>query len=244
MPRPKFTVTDLFSGVGGMALGLERTGGFQIRSFCEIDQFRQQVLIKHWPRVRIFTDAAELKKDDLFDTDWVIGGPPCHRTSIAAAIHGNWTGETLWPLMYQVLKWKNPYGAIVEQPNKHAEWKKKVQGDLERLGYEVSRYVIPAAAVGAIHTRERVFFVAHRYGKRLSLPRGPQPPEIETYARAAATRSHWDRPPAGLLRLDDGLRARMDRHRKARIRAAGSSCVPQVAHVLGLLILKSYAKKP
>ncbi len=223
-----------------MPLGLMRTGGFKILSFCEIDDFRASVLRSHFPKIPIYGDIHQYSPSDFPDADWITGGPPCHRTSIAAAITGNWTGETLWPQMYRILKGKRPYGTIVEQPNKHEGWKKTVQRNLEGLGYAVSRYVIPAQAVGAIHTRERVFFVAHRYGSRLSLPRETEPPEIETYSRIASTRSHWDRPPAGLLRLDDGLSKRMDGIRKARIRAAGSSCVPQVAQVLGLMILYGF----
>lgn len=242
MRRP-FHVVDLFTGIGGMAVGLERTKGFKIVSMCEILPERASVLHHHWPTMPIFGDVHRIKPSDLPEHDWMIGGPPCHRKSIAAAIHGYWTGETLWPQMYRLIKGARPHGVMVEQPNRHEQWKEKVQGDLERAGYAVSRYVIEAAAVGAIHTRERVFFVAHRYGERLSLPQEERPSEIAKYSRAAATGSHWDSPPRGLLRLDDGIRARMDKRpgsRKWRIRAAGSSCVPQVAQVLGMIVLGSF----
>lgn len=238
------SVVDLFSGIGGMPLGLERTRGFKVLSFCEIDPYRADVLATHWPKVPIYGDIRRYQPDDFPDSDWITGGPPCNRTSIAAAITHNWTGETLWPQMYRIVKGKKPNGIIVEQPNRHEEWKKKVKRDLERIGYAVSRYVIPAEAVGAIHSRERIFFVAHRYGKRLSLPGEGRPQEVEAYSRLAVTRGHWDRPPTSLLRMDDGVRAGMDRCRKKRIRAAGSSCVPQVAQVLGLLILNGFKRAP
>ena len=50
-------VLDLFSGIGGFSLGLERTGGFQTVAFCEIDPFCRKVLRKHWPDVPIFEDV-------------------------------------------------------------------------------------------------------------------------------------------------------------------------------------------
>ena len=56
----KLKVLDLFSGIGGFSLGLERTGGFETICFCEIDPFCQQVLRKHWPHVPIVSDINKL----------------------------------------------------------------------------------------------------------------------------------------------------------------------------------------
>lgn len=50
---------DLFSGIGGFSLGLERAG-FETVAFCEIDPFCQKVLKKHWPDVPIFNDVRKL----------------------------------------------------------------------------------------------------------------------------------------------------------------------------------------
>lgn len=57
---------DLFSGIGGFALGLERAG-MQVAAFCEIDPFCQQVLRKHWPHVPVFGDIRELTKERLIE---------------------------------------------------------------------------------------------------------------------------------------------------------------------------------
>jgi DNA (cytosine-5)-methyltransferase 1 len=230
---------DLFSGIGGMALGLERSKFFEVVSFCEIDYFRTRILRKHWPgSIPIYGDVRDRTKSDFPKADWIVGGPPCHHVSVAAAIHGGYTGETLWPEMARLIEEIKPKGVIVEQPNKHKAWKAAVTRDLEGLGFAVSQYVIEASEVGAIHSRERVFFVAHRYGKRLALPGGPKPPEIATYARLAATGSHWSKIKPGVLRVDDGLPSGVDR--RARIMAAGSSCVPQVAEALGFMIGNSF----
>ena len=58
-------VLDLFSGIGGFSLGLERTGGFKTVAFCEIEKFPQQVLKKHWPDVPIYDDVRELTAERL-----------------------------------------------------------------------------------------------------------------------------------------------------------------------------------
>lgn len=56
----KLRVLDLFSGIGGFSLGLERTGGFETVAFCEFDPAAQRVLRKHWPDVPVFDDVRAL----------------------------------------------------------------------------------------------------------------------------------------------------------------------------------------
>jgi len=55
-PTPRLKHLDLFSGIGGFALSLERTGGFETVAFCEIDEYCDQVLAKHWPNVISYED--------------------------------------------------------------------------------------------------------------------------------------------------------------------------------------------
>jgi len=74
----KLKTLDLFAGIGGFSLGLERTGGFETAAFCEIDKKAQLVLRKHWPNVPIFEDVSELSKEKL---DAV---PPPHQRNSAA----------------------------------------------------------------------------------------------------------------------------------------------------------------
>ncbi len=57
-------VLDLFSGIGGFSLGLERTGGFETAAFCEFAEFPRKVLAKHWPDVPIFEDVRNLHGDE------------------------------------------------------------------------------------------------------------------------------------------------------------------------------------
>ena len=93
-------VLDLFSGIGGFSLGLERAG-FETVAFCEIDPFCRRVLRKHWPKVRLYSDvrgidAAQLNKDGIAP-EVICGGFPCQDISVAgknAGIRGSRSG--LW----------------------------------------------------------------------------------------------------------------------------------------------------
>lgn len=56
----KLKILDLFSGIGGFSLGLERTGGFETIAFCDINEFAGKVLKKHWPDVPLAKDIRLL----------------------------------------------------------------------------------------------------------------------------------------------------------------------------------------
>ena len=79
----KLKVLDLFSGIGGFSLGLERTGGFETVAFCEIDPFCRRVLAKHWPDVPCFEDVTTLRGEDVGPVDVISGGFPCQDLSVA-----------------------------------------------------------------------------------------------------------------------------------------------------------------
>jgi DNA-cytosine methyltransferase len=86
---------SLFSGVGGMDLGLERAG-HTIAAMCEIDSHARSILRKHWPNTPIHTDVTELDGSQYRGRiDAVSGGSPCQDLSVAgrrAGLDGSRSG--------------------------------------------------------------------------------------------------------------------------------------------------------
>lgn len=164
-------VLDLFSGIGGFSLGLERTGGFTTVAFCEIDPFCRRVLAKHWPGVPIYEDVRELTADRLradgIAVDVICGGFPCQDISVAgkgAGLAGERSG--LWFEYARIIGEIRPSLVIVE--NVAALLGRglgTVLGDLSTLGLDAEWHCIPAAAVGAPHRRDRVWIIAYDYGE-------------------------------------------------------------------------------
>ena len=163
----KLKVLDLFSGIGGFSLGLERTGGFETVSFCEINPFCRQVLAKHWPGVPIHDDIQVLSADWLAETgawpDVICGGFPCTDISVAgkgAGITGPQSG--LWREYARLIGEIRPRFVLVENVAALlGRGLADVLGDLAALGYDAEWHCIPASAIGAPHRRDRIWILAY-----------------------------------------------------------------------------------
>ena len=102
----KLQVLDLFSGIGGFSLGLERTGHYETAAFCEIDPYCQKVLRQHWPHVPIHSDIKELHYDQSIDV--VTAGYPCQPFSVAGKQKGAADDRHLWPEVFRIIKQARP----------------------------------------------------------------------------------------------------------------------------------------
>lgn len=156
----KLKVLDLFSGIGGFSIGLERTGGFETVAFCEIEEFPRKVLNKHWPDVPIYNDVRTLEHDGAIDV--ICGGYPCQPFSVAGNRKGKDDDRHLWPAMFSLIKKHRPTWVIGENVAGHINMGlDDVLADLEGENYECRAFVIPACAVDAKHRRDRVWIIAN-----------------------------------------------------------------------------------
>ena len=250
------TVGSLFSGAGLCDLGLE-WAGMKHRFFCEVDPFCRSILRRHWPGIPIYDDVRELRGADL-----PLAGK---RKGIAKG-----TRSGLWHEYARLIEEIRPGYVIVENvPGLLAAGVEAVLQDLAACGYDAEWEVLPAAAVGAPHRRERVFLVAYPNGHERdpehgvlssfagSLGEGDQPWRVAPWlgvridrARRASIRETYGG--CVLRRVDDGRPARLDGPagvrplprelvpvRVPRLKAHGKAITPQQAYAVAACIMRA-----
>ena len=248
-------VLDLFSGIGGFSLGLERAGHKTI-AFCEKDESCRKVLKKHWPGVPIIEDIRNLKgqfiKKFYGRPDIVCGGFPCQNISVAGdkkGIDGKKSG--LWRELKRIIKETRPRWAIIENvANLRNKGLGQVIKDLWEIGYCCEWHIIPAYAVGSPHLRERIFIIAYPNSKgipRLWKSWGKVPSlskskingllwhELRSGIEKGISKLQKERiePKYQLCRMDNGLPRGVD---KDRIKMLGNAILPQIAEIIGRVL--------
>ena len=152
---------DLFSGIGGFSYAAETLiGGYETVAFCEMDEFCQKVLKKHWPQVPIFNDVRTLDAARLGRIDIVTGGYPCQPFSQAGRRQGEEDERHLWPEMLRIIKSCQPRYVVAENVAGHVTMGlDQVLTDLEDQGYTTRPIIVPACAKNAPHRRDRVWII-------------------------------------------------------------------------------------
>jgi DNA (cytosine-5)-methyltransferase 1 len=234
-------VLDLFSGIGGFSLGLERAG-FTTVAFCEIEPFCRAVLKKHWPHVPCYEDVRTLTADRLradgISVDVICGGFPCQDISVAGSGQGlDGARSGLWSEYARIIGEVRPRYVIVENVAALlSNGMGRVLVDLATLRYDAEWHCIPAAAVGAPHLRDRLWIIATDTdcngleGRLLG-------PEILWRSAALVGSDDWQPIPKHRgHRSRNGLPAYVD-----RIRGLGNAVVPQIPELIGRAILAAEA---
>lgn len=240
----KLRVLDLFSGIGGFSLGLERTGGFETVAFCEIEEFPRRVLKKHWPEVPCYHDvrtltSARLAEDGAWP-DAIIGGFPCQDISFAGKGEGL-SGEQsgLWREFARLVGEVRPSIVIVE--NVSALLRRglgDVLRDLAEIGYNAEWDCIPASFVGAPHNRDRIWIVAHPERDEQSWTQScfGQIGRMGRVEQPFPWDSTWQDALSAIRGMDDGIPRSVDRTDTLR-----NAVVPQIPEIIGRAIMAARA---
>ncbi|EEQ59231.1 DNA (cytosine-5-)-methyltransferase [Clostridiales bacterium 1_7_47FAA] len=160
---------SFFSGIGGIDLGLEKSG-IEIVYQCEILSFGQKVLKKHWPNIPLSQDITKLTGKDIPDAEIFAGGFPCQDLSLAnqgkrKGLEGARSG--LFYKYAELIGENRPRWVFIENvpgllnSAKGADFK-VVLSTLDELGYGVSWRILDAKFFGTPQRRRRTYIVASR----------------------------------------------------------------------------------
>ena len=238
---------ELFAGIGGLSLGLERAGLCRPAAFCEINPFARSVLKKQWPGVAQFEDVRTLNADALDargigGINLIAAGFPCQPFSAAGNQLGEADDRHLWPHVERLAGELQPRWIVAENVPRLLTIDRgrtfgRILAGLGALGYDAEWECVPASAFGYPHRRDRLFLVAYAQGLRRHqgiwaaqgadrydsvLGRGPGGFGDQKYPEDQS----------GVARMADGLPDQLDRNH-----ALGNAVVPAVAQWIGECIL-------
>ncbi len=241
------TVGSLFAGIGGIELGLERTGGFRTVWQVENDPYATRVLAKHWPDVRRWGDVTTFPPEGVWNCDVITGGFPCQDISNAgtrSGIDGKRSG--LYREAIRVVGLLKPRYVLLE--NVAALLRRglgRVLGDLAKIGYMGRWDCIPSGRFGAHFIGDRIYIIATssaagclRRERVRANTMGANQWGIDEFERLVQLEVQHGIPAGSRGRISDGIPHRVD-----RLRCLGNAVVPQVAEWIGYRILEMDATR-
>ena len=237
------TVGSLFSGIGGIDLGLERAG-MTVKWHSEIDSYACRVLKKHWPTTPNLGNIKDIDWSSVEPVDLIAGGYPCQPFSTAGKRQGEKDERHLWPYFLRAIGELRPRYALLENVPGHLSMgATTVIGDLAQIGYDCEWQLVSARSIGAPHKRERLFIVAHANSQgRQRCFRTQERKQALSRLDLQGENSRWGdnwvtEPNMG--RISNGVPSRVD-----RLRGLGNAVVPQVAEIVGRLIMEAHNERP
>ena len=240
----KLKVLDLFSGIGGFSLGLDRAGGFETVAFCEIEPFPRKVLAKHWPEVPCYEDVTTADFSTIGPVDLVTGGFPCQDISFAgkgAGLAGERSG-LFWQIIRTVGMVGRPKLLLENVAGLLNRGMGPVLGALAQVGYDAEWDCISACSIGAWHKRDRIWIFAYPNDERCKgSPKksllGQQHLSGELVRGFEAWTGRQDLPASRVCNADDGVPSRIH-----RLKGLGNAVVPQIPELIGRAIMQAEEK--
>lgn len=247
-------VGSLFSGIGGIDLGLQ-WAGMETIWFVEYDKYCQKVLAKHWPGVPCHGDIKTVDFRSLPRPDLLCGGFPCQPVSLAGKCLAEKDVRWLWPEMFNAIRILRPKYTLLENvPGLLNRGMSSVLCDLASIGYDAEWETISAYSFGSPQIRKRIFIVA--YPQRTCNDQSME--ERRVFSKWENKKKFREKDwfkfimdpdemapskfiPKGeftaqpnLIRGDNGIPNIMD-----RLKCLGNAVVPQVVHWIGERILEA-----
>lgn len=235
------TVGSLFSGIGGIDLGLE-CAGMTIRWQVENDNYATKVLAKHWPNIMRYDDIYNVNAESLEPVDLICGGVPCQPFSVAGKQLGASDERYLWPEMLRVVRTIMPTYCLIENVSglaaKGGVELERMCRELEAYGFEVFPPLdVPSCAFGLRTMERHLWIIATAPSKRCERSQAAKNADNGNARQLPRTDSRddrrWDLPESRVYRTRKGIPYLVDRNR-----ALGNAVPPPMAQWIGALILK------
>ena len=239
---------SLFTGIGGLDLGLEASG-MECVWQVEYENFCKEVLKERWPDVKRYEDIFEVNAEELESVDLICGGFPCQPVSQAGKRAGTSDERWLWPEFARIIRTIKPKWVVAENVTgllsaNAGRAFAEVLRDLAESGYDAVWDVFPSggpSGVGAPHRRERIFIIAkladtdsERLEREKRKGKAGKKRKPKGYS---SQRSQWATEP-NVGRVADGIPNRLH-----RLKALGNAVVPQVTEKIGNMIMKMENKR-
>lgn len=183
-------IGSLFSGYGGLDIGVKNVIGGDVVWHCEFDKDASAVLEKNYPNIPNYGDITKIDWSQVEPIDVLTGGFPCQDVSLAGRRRGmvDGTRSGLWYEFARAIEELKPRLVVIEnvrglftakassnverrdelladfgeEPNLTAI--QAVLGSLSSLGYDAKWCGLRASDAGAPHARYRVFIIAYPNG--------------------------------------------------------------------------------
>ena len=159
------TMGSMFTGVGGIDLGLEEAfPGARTLWQVENEPHCSGVLNRRWPGATLYGDVRDVELDQLQRVDLLSAGFPCQPASLAGKRKGASDDRWLWPHVHRFLRALRPGLAVLENvPGlltvDDGRLFGRVLGDLAESGYDARWACVRASDIGAPHRRARLFII-------------------------------------------------------------------------------------
>lgn len=222
----RLRVGSLFSGIGALDLGIERSGLGEIVYQCESDEFCRDILARHWPLTLRFADVRHVL--GAVKVDIICGGFPCQGHSLAGKRKGTNDERWLWPEMFRVFRASGARILIVENvPGLRSSGLRDVLADLASVGADAYWATLPAWVFGAPHIRERIYLVAAypdslNVGDVAERVAGGLAQRVQATREAATRRAAEESARESGATYSDGVRVRKEQPRQAYIDIVGA----------------------
>ena len=171
----KLKVFSMFTGIGGFELGIKNSNiEHELIGYSEIDPYAIKVFEKHFPGIKNYGDATNIRGDEIKDFDILFGGFPCQAFSVAGKQKGfDDTRGTLFFDIARILSIKKPKYLVHENvkgllSHESGNTFQRILTILSKLEYRVEWKILNSKNYGVPQNRERIFITGYFRGESRS----------------------------------------------------------------------------